>query len=271
MEYFTQQFPSPEQVAADIAEHGYAVYPNAVQPEVMEELRQFWFPYFQNDFPKKHVVRGDLLMGSENFNSYTDSSFWCLYRDFEFLWNSTKHALTRDVTVAIHQFRNQIQNFDPDYGLKFSPDCYGVYISTSHYPPARGHLQTHTDGHKDVPILHYMLPISIQGQDYQSGGMIVIDKSGKAIDVDAQVELGSLVFFDGRMQHGVTPITPLAGKTLGRVATFAIPTFFVPQRDIPDVIRRSKYAIERGLSITKRGLSLLQGKPRQDSPKDGYY
>jgi hypothetical protein len=229
-------FPSPETIEADIARDGFKVYPAAVRLEPLQEIKEFWTGYFGGSRPNRRAVRSHLRLGEENFNSYSDTAQWCLFRDFDFLWNPPTHPLTRDLGVEVHRVRNKAQRFEEQRGLEYSADSYGIYISTSCYPPRTGRLRGHSDGHQGAPILQYMVPFTHKGIDYETGGLFVHDLSGTKVDVDALMKPGDIVFFDGRVVHGVDTIGA-AGPTPGRIASFAIPTFFQTQRTLPTVLR----------------------------------
>jgi hypothetical protein len=232
MTSLTSLFPQPEVVRQDVQRDGFKVYPGAISSTQLKMLREFWLPHFANPKTTRKVVRGDLTFGEVNFNSYSQTSFWNLYRDFDFLWNPSTHGLTREISIQIHEQRNRIEQNAPYTGLHLNPERYGIYISTSCYPTGKGFLQAHSDGHKNTPILHYMLAITHRDVDYESGGFFILDKNDKKIDVEAQVTPGSIIFFDGRIRHGVDLIQGGPGSP-GRIATFAIPTFFVLPSEVP--------------------------------------
>ena len=233
----TGSFPDPEVIEADIARDGFKVYPGAVRLEPLREMHAFWTAYFREARPNRSTVRSNLRLGEENFNSYSDTSQWCLFRDFDFLWNTPTHALTRQLGVEVHRLRNRAQRFADDRGLGYAADCYGIYISTSCYRPGTGHLRSHSDGHEGAPILQYMVPITHKGIDYETGGLFVKGgKDGAKIDVDAQMKPGDIVFFDGRVEHGVDTIGG-GEASPGRLASFAIPTFFKTRGALPGVLR----------------------------------
>jgi hypothetical protein len=235
-------FPKAETIEAEIARDGFKIYPGAVKVEPLSEMREFWANYFRGTRPKVRAVRSNLRLGEENFNSYTDSAQWCLFRDFDFLWNAPSHALTRQLAIEIHRIRNRAQRFDEERGLRYSEDCYGIYVSTSCYPAGAGHLRAHSDGHDGAPILQYMVPFTHKGIDYESGGLFVHDGSGAKVDVDSAMKPGDIVFFDGRLTHGVDTIGARAQGSPGRLASFAIPTFFKTRGAVPQLFRHIENA-----------------------------
>ena len=52
-DFFTKQFPEPSQIMEDIEKEGYKIYQNAINPEIYEEIRNFWLNYFSTDKPQK--------------------------------------------------------------------------------------------------------------------------------------------------------------------------------------------------------------------------
>ena len=69
--FFTSEFPTPEQIHTDLQESPFKIYHNAIATDVYDQIRSFWLDYFSKDQPQREVARGDLLLGEENFNSYT--------------------------------------------------------------------------------------------------------------------------------------------------------------------------------------------------------
>nr|AIF20320.1 hypothetical protein [uncultured marine thaumarchaeote KM3_89_C12] len=236
--FFTDEFPSPEQIKTDVQNSAFKVYHNAIQTDVYDEVRSFWLDYFLKDQPQREVARGDLLLGEENFNSYTDTDFWSLYRHFDFLWNEPTHQLTTDIAIELHRIRNIALNLPTEYGLNYNPECYGFYVSTSYYPPNGGMMTPHADGYpknkKEFMLLHFMLPITFKGQDYEGGGMVVYDKNDQKVDVDKIMKPGSIIFYDGASKHGCERIIPYEDKKIGRLAMFAVPVYFLKEKPLEE-------------------------------------
>ena len=233
-EFFTDKFPSPEQIKTDVQNSAFKVYHNAIKTDVYDEVRSFWLDYFSKDQPQREVARGNLLLGEENFNSYTDTDFWLLYRHFDFLWNKPTHQLTTDIAIELHKIRNVALNLPIEYGLNYNPECYGFYVSTSYYPPNGGMMTAHADGYpkgmKKFMLLHFMLPVTFKGQDYEGGGMVVYDKNDQKVDVDKILKPGSVIFYDGAAKHGCERIIPYEDKKIGRLAMFAVPVYFLKEK-----------------------------------------
>jgi len=232
----TDACPTSEAIAADIARDGVASYSNALDADVCRSIRAFWLDYFEDPKPDCEFVRGNLVLGEPNFLSYSDNATGKLYRYFDFLWNDPIHAPTRELAIDIHRLRNRAQGFSVDEGLGYDPSCYGIYVSVSYYVPKGGWFHTHSDGHQDTPILHHMVPLTFSGRDFESGGLFAIDRAGNRVDLESSAGEGTLLFFDGRQEHGVDPIESSADRSLGRLAIFAIPTFF--DKDGTNAVKR---------------------------------
>ena len=235
------KLPSATHVMEQVELNGFTVIHNVVGLDFIEKQRNRWLPVFKKNNVTKKFVRGNLILGEPNFLSYSNIPDWCMYRNFEFLWNESKDQEALQLHIDLHRFRNTMQQFDASYGLSYNSKNYGFYISTSYYPIDQGRLRAHTDGHGDVPILHYMLPLTFKGKDYVDGGLWCADKQGKNHNVDDLVQPGSIIFFDGRQKHWVDNIIGNEKMGIGRLAVFAIPTFFIKDAKM--------YLYKRGVHI----------------------
>ena len=219
--------PEHNDLMKEVESKGFAIIKNCVSREFISSQRSRWIPKFIRKNVDKKFVRGNLILGEKNFLSYSQINAWCMYRNFEFLWNETDDAEAMELHIQIHKFRNKMQGLDPNFGLNYNNTNYGIYISTSYYPLNIGKLLAHADGHKDIPIIHYMLPFTFKGDDYHEGGLFIKDNSGEKIDLDLLVDPGDVIFFDGRREHWVDTPKSKESNSLGRLAVFAIPTHFI--------------------------------------------
>ena len=79
-------------------------------------------------------------------------------------------------------------------------------------------------------LLLFILPITLNGQDYEGGGMVVYDKNDQKVDVDKILKPGSIIFYDGAAKHGCERIIPYEDKKIGRLAMFAVPVYFLKEK-----------------------------------------
>lgn len=220
--------PSPAEIAAVVERDGYGVFADCIEPSVLDELRGFWRDYLPAA-AKRRVARGVIRLGEPNFVGYSNTRFWRLYRGFDYLWNPPIDPPTRALCLELHRVRNLAQGLDADSGLRYDPERYGVYGAASWYPPNGGFCAPHKDGHGALPILHFMVSLTFRGIHYSQGGFTISDRHGRLVDVEAELTPGAVLFFDGRLEHAVAPV---AGGE-GRLAVFAIPTYFASLSDVP--------------------------------------
>jgi len=232
------KLPDHKEVMDAVNEKGFVIVKNCVSSDFIESQRKRWKKKFEEKNVNRRFVRGKLILGESNFMSYSDTKSWCMFRNFEFLWNKTNDKIALDLHVEIHKFRNKMQGFPVDYGLNYNEENYGIYISTSFYPSGKGRMTAHEDSHGDTPILHYMLPYTFKGKDYSHGGLFCKDKKGDVNDIDINVEPGDIIFFDGRQEHGVNLVVGDKTEWPGRLAVFSIPTHFCADTRF-SVIKRS--------------------------------
>jgi ectoine hydroxylase-related dioxygenase (phytanoyl-CoA dioxygenase family) len=235
-----------EEINSKLDNDGFCIIKNLISDEIVDQLKSFWEEEFKKQLnvkPNINSVRGNLHLGEQDFESYSDNSEWNIFRSFSFYWNVSKskeHKVTKTIAAEINCIRNLVEGNNILRGVNYDETCYGIYLSVSHYPPSKGFLKLHNDGHPDKGrLLQYMVNINRKNVDYFDGGLY-LEKDGKRIDVDSMLDSGSVIFFDGAHGHGVSPVK---SKTeIGRLAFFAIPTYFVRKSDIPPFVRKLEKA-----------------------------
>lgn len=211
-----------DKIRSAINEKGWTLLPNVVPLSAIQEMRNFWVPKFSTK-PSERVVWKPYV-GEKNKICYTKDNFQSLYRSYDFLWNPPFHATTRQVCLELHSFRNEIIKKEYGFGTSYSENNYGIYITSSYYPAGDGWLGQHSDSNEGYPLVHYILPLTHKGIDYEEGGLYVQAPDGTKIDIDGQMKPGDVFIYNGSFAHGVDVIQSKMG--IGRLQVFAIPTFF---------------------------------------------
>jgi hypothetical protein len=218
-------------IRADIIGSGYSIGKSIVPPECITKMRDFWLMTFKNQSTLAPVIWGPYL-GEPNRVHFHQSNDNCLYRAYDFLWNEPLDQYSRDIGVELSRIRNQITESDDRTGEMFASDRYGIYFTVSYYPPNDGWLHDHQDQTDERRQWHYILPITFRGLDFAGGGLHLIDRLGNDVDVEEKVEPGDVLFFDGGLTHGVTPIDCDEERNIGRMQLFSIPTFLeLPEKN----------------------------------------
>ena len=235
------KLPDISKIRTDIDRQGFSICENCIDIQIILDLKNYWVKKFENIKVDKKHVGGNFYLGEKNFSSFSNTKSLCLNRHFDFLWNNEENIISRSLNIEMHKFRNKIQNYNENLGIEYSKDCYGFYISTSFYRSNKGRMREHIDIHQNKPILQYMIPITFKGSDYDEGGLFIMNKKNEWIDVDKISKIGSVIFFDGRQKHKVEKIISTdSKKKIGRIAVFAIPTFFKKDARLGSLLRDLK-------------------------------
>lgn len=248
----------PLAVRAAIETIGYAVVDGLVAPEDIAAMRDFWLAEFARPRPLTPIIWGPYL-GEPNGVIFDRGPTHCLYRSFDYLWNPPYHLTTRRVALTLNGIRNAIIGQDMRSGEVMAPDRYGIYVTTSYYPPGEGWLWEHRDEMSDREHWHFILPLTFRGPDFTEGGLTLKDRSGRVVDVEPLVSPGSVLFYDGRLAHGVQRVETRRTPAIGRLQMFAIPVVFADPQNADRLLQSvpvSRY-VRSKLSFLKRRLRQL--------------
>ena len=209
---------------------GYQIIQGLVSMDDVTAIREFWLTAFRERSTAAPVIWGPHL-GEQNRILFHRSSTSCLYRSYDFLWNTPIHALTRELGLKLSRMRNRIAETDLSSGETYAGDGYGIYITTSYYPPRQGWMADHEDQTDGRRHWHFILPLTFKGIDYADGGLALTDRSGRRVNIDSNMNPSSVIFYDGSLPHCVETIRCGDGQSVGRLQVFSIPTFIQRPQD----------------------------------------
>ncbi len=235
----------------DLRNKKFHIYKNVVDTGLIEEIRNFWIDQKVTD-----SFYSEVSIGSKN---YSKSFFGKYTRHFDFYWNEPRHIKTRDLSLTLHAVRNLILDLDPYYGLLFSDKRVGIYQAVTHYPLGEGEMTMHIDPNYFLNV-HYNLPLTHAVQDYENGGLYVMNDGTKEL-LDKKMSIGDLLMFDGNVPHGIEKVSgPGLRSDVGRIQLFSIPTIFEgKKKSLLDEIAfelygRVRYLLySKGIGIKKNG------------------
>lgn len=246
-----------DEIIKIIDEKEYCVCHGLLESKTVLKIKPYWEDFFKQQIRKKpslKAVAGNFHLGEESFSSYSNDDNWNIYRFFDFYWNKAQtleQKLTREIALDLHKIKNLLMDRDPLFGLIYSEDREGTYLSVSHYPPDEGFLKFHRDNEEQFRLLQFMVNINYKNRDYSEGGLhFIID--GKKIDIDSELLPGSVLFFNGSLQHGVEPVK--STNEVGRIAFFSIPASFLTTGNVPNFLRfleRVYFGLERRIKNKK--------------------
>lgn len=131
-------------------------------------------------------------------------------------------------------FRNQVLGLPDSFAIdEIENDRRYSALRFQHYPKGGGFLVEHRDivnvanneHHKFEEFIQFLLPLTVKGEDYSTGGGFLIDKNNCEIDVDSTCPLGGVIIYSGTLSHGVREIDPnypfLPFQSAGRIVMMA--------------------------------------------------
>jgi hypothetical protein len=229
--------PEPAKVMQEIKDKGYLLCHNVINKDVFLELQNYWISKF--DERKKETYdlyrRSFLLrLGDENFWAHTkkENNDYRIKRT-EFLWNEM-HGLTRSTLCELHRFKNLCLNKNSEDGLNYNDNDNVCFLSMNYYPHDKGFLSEHKDI-KEGSIFWMVFNLTIKGKHYEKGGLYIIDREGRRVELDDNYKEGSVLFFDGGLSHGVDRI--ISSSNTGKISFFPFDYNFHKSKDIPNYIK----------------------------------
>lgn len=109
--------------------------------------------------------------------------------------------------------RNRLMNLAEDFGSNSKRDGYWNASRVHHYPSGGGHMQGHCDRHfpallngETNKFVQVAMSLSKRGNDFKSGGFFVRNRHGVSIDIEEMLDIGSILCFDGRLEHGILDV-----------------------------------------------------------------
>lgn len=207
-------------VQTDIARAGYSIVRNVVAAENVDELRAYGFELLRQTGPEGVVW--DPYIGEHDKVCYSEDHFQCMYRGYAFPWNVDVSRIDFKTVEELNALRLRLAK-----GLAADPnlEIADTYMTWSYYPAGKGWLDKHEDSvYSDAMLLHYIIPLTFKGEDFDSGGLYFTDRSGAVVDVDSHLKKGDVLFFDGACTHEVRQIG--SSRDIGRMQAFAIPCAF---------------------------------------------
>lgn len=123
------------------------------------------------------------------------------------------------------QFRNLLYSLPRDFTCNGTENGMWSASRINHYPRGGGFMAVHTDvGTNSVAAdmgmeryVQLLLLLSKKGEDFHEGGAY-IDIEGKRYFFEDECEIGDVVIYDGRVNHGVEEIDPMEPLDLASFA-----------------------------------------------------
>lgn len=205
-----------EVIKAKVKEKGWAVYKDASLVEIAHEARKEYFNNFEkipmrsSGFSYKELQAGAIRKKNissangvgESYAQVLQTTYYPVQNPY--VW--TKKMFDFQIVA-----RNRLVGLSDWYGDNPPTDQYWNACRIHHYPRGGGFMVEHRDTHfpKIIGDMHYLQTLflmSIKGTDFKTGGGFIRTNEGEFIDLEDQGGMGALIFFDGRIQHGVRDV-----------------------------------------------------------------
>lgn len=225
-------------VDRQLADKGYAILRPAGLEDLCIRARADYVDAFRKTAPqppKKRFSFADLkdgpwkkmVIGSQNG---VGESYAQLLQAVYFDALASPYLALNELFHFMNTLRNQLMKVEVDFGGQPARDKFWNACRVHHYPRGGGFMMMHRDTHfplklGDLPFYQVMVPLSIKGRDFVNGGGVLVDKEGVKLNTDEVAGLGSVVIFDGRIQHAVEDVDLQEimnfQDELGRLAAFS--------------------------------------------------
>jgi hypothetical protein len=204
-----------------LAENTFARVTGLFDPETIQRARERLRAMFNSKNDRKHDPRNpDALLqnfqklvvgGTQGVNSVP--------RFVRLFYNPLMDADIfgmHDVFRNLVRFRNLLYGLPRDFTLSGIEDGMWSATRIHHYPRGGGFMAPHTDVgtatvSREAGLAGYVqviLIMSRKGIDFQTGGAY-IDVDGERLFFESECDLGDVVIYDGRVNHGVEDIDGL--------------------------------------------------------------
>tara|TARA_B100001093_G_C26848701_1_gene1024059 strand:- start:957 stop:1760 length:804 start_codon:yes stop_codon:yes gene_type:complete len=239
------KLPNPEDTISEVKKKGFLICNDAIEESISRELEDYWINQFINIQSEKiHKYYRSFLfrLGEENFFATSNKETDFRLKRQEFLWNEM-HETTRSMVTEMHKYQNLCLNRDVNEGLIYSEKKSALTLSVNYYPPSKGILSEHKDVFDSDLLLWMIFNLTYKGEHYEEGGTYLINKEGEKINLDDLSKRGSIIFFNGALNHGVERI--ISSKDIGKISFFPFNAFFLNQDIIPNSIKNLIKVYER--------------------------
>lgn len=190
--------------------NGYVpLYRNVVPEHYVKKIIQYLEAVGKNSLPNYTPIYNQ-CPNSHRINDRDNRSYvkGC-FQQFQFFpWNQDPLQLFEKLKFIFH-FKNLLNLCDTQKYLGQHPDddCI-ARVSFQFYPSGGGYLNKHKDPLDIHQIALPSLVMSKKGRDFSVGGVYIEDENHKFLEIEENLNIGDLYFFNPQLIHGVNPIDP---------------------------------------------------------------
>jgi len=228
-----------EEILNALRKDGFILIPSFLTHEEVEKTRAEYFLSLSRLEPHPPSQRFDpgnlkitpwrkFAVGSRNGSGDPYSQ---VLQTTYFSPSAPDYPVLGSVFSRLIALRNTLTDMPSGYGSDLRKDAFWNACRVHHYPRGGGHMASHVDSRfpklladAEFKFIQVATTLSNRGKDFNSGGGFLVDRRGQSVYLESEDNAGSLVVFDGSVDHGVEDIDPdqlmTFESTAGRIALF---------------------------------------------------
>jgi hypothetical protein len=179
----------------------------AIQVDLVSAIKGYLARIGQNSLPNYEPI----VVGAPNSHrvNYWDERAFIKggFHQFNFYpWNQDVFNMHKKFR-KIYELRNQINGLPKERFLDWNESSECVpRLSFQFYPKSVGGLNLHSDPVDEHQLCVPILVMSKIGEEFQTGGLYLLDESKDKVLVDHEVQIGDVILFNAETPHGVETI-----------------------------------------------------------------
>ena len=233
----SSKIPNPTQVIKNVKKDGFLVCNNAISMKAFKKIQRYWLKRVKSislNESKNYDRSPKYTLGQENFVAFENKKKDCRLKIQEFLWNDMQLE-TKKLIIEMHKFTNMCQGHDQNRGLEYDESKKALSLSVNYYPSKIGCLDIHRDVKSRKLYLWMIFNLTFKNEHFDEGGLYLINKNKKKINLDEISSPGSVIFFNGMLEHGVDKIK--SKKGVGKISVFPFYTEFMSNKSLPATLK----------------------------------
>jgi hypothetical protein len=207
-------------VEKEVTQHGYFIFKTPETARLADDARREYFRTFK-DYPMRsggfayqELIRGPIRKKNISSRNGLGEAYAQVLQTVYYPSDVELPAIAKAMSFMI-AIRNDATDKPREYGVDPKLDGYWNACRVHHYPRGGGFMVRHRDTHfprllGEKSFLQVLFLMSRKGEDFEKGGGHIVDLKGEVIDLEDVGGLGAMVFFDGRIPHGVSDVDPEA-------------------------------------------------------------
>lgn len=183
------------------------IVPSGIPESLLTQIREHLATIGKSSIANYHPIEAN-CPNFHRINRWDERAYvkGCFHQFSFFPWNQDAFDLF-SLFAPVFQLKNLISGIPADRYLNRIPyDNCCSRISFQFYPKGGGALNRHRDPVDKHQLTVPIMQLSRKSKDYFEGGGYVQTPDGNDLIGDDYAQIGDIIFFNARSEHGVHPI-----------------------------------------------------------------